>query len=510
MMNGRSPGAAGPQGTTAVWVPLFVHTVAWRPALLILAAFAAVVGGVNCWVPGPWLDEGATILAAQRSWGSLAAMVQNIDAVHGLYYATMHVWFDFVGYSPLTLRLPSVIATSVGAVLTAILGRRLLDPEAGLLAGVAFTLMPSTAAYATEGRSTSLAAALVTLTVLLFVEACSRRSVWWWLGYSAAAALAVHVFLLGALVLIVLPVVMLAIAPNRSKWLGFTFGTLAAASACVPLLGLALSQRGQVSWINEPTLRGLIVLPREVWFPMQGSVVHVAAAWALISLAVAMFVTAAHHRGFTTSILGVRGVVVLLLGWALLPAVVLVTMSTLGPNIYTPRYLASTTPALALILGAAMRSLQASWLKVLCLGTLVVLLVSPWIDQRKPDAKAPTSLAASQVASVLLPGDGVLFVRGGGHDWTRLTMYAYPAAFAGAVDLNLGTHFEQSAAFFMESDVPLAQVPERLIGLNRVVAVVPSDPTSQGVRDIQELAQTGFELASTSSSGDWQVQVWIR
>lgn len=499
-----------PQGRIPVSPHSLVRPAAWRPALLILAVMAAVVSGANSWVPGPWLDEGATILSAQRSWGSLATMVQNIDAVHGFYYATMHVWFDLVGYSPLTLRLPSVIATSVAAVLIAILGSRLLDPKAGLLAGVAYALMPSTALYATEGRSSALVTALVTLTVLLFVEAYSRRSFGWWLAYAAAAAMAAYVFLLGALAFVVFPVVMLTKPANRSKWVGFTIGTLVAALACVPLLGLVLRQRGQVSWINEPTLRGLLVLPREVWFPMQDSLVHVAAAWAVLALGVAVFVSATHRTGFTKSVLGARAVAVLLLGWALLPIVVLVAVSLLGPNMYTPRYLYATTPALALVLGATLRALRSSWLQGTCLVILVLLLVPAWLGQRSLEAKAPTSLVATQVASVLAPGDGVLFVRGEGHGWTRLARYAYPAAFAGAVDVNLGTPFEESVTFFMESDVPLGQVTDRLTGVNRVVAVVPSDPTPQGLRDLQELADNGFALATTSLSGAWQVQVWLR
>ena len=59
-----------------------------------VAGALLVAGGA--WVPGPWLDEGATILSASRSWPSLAEMLGNIDAVHGLYYGIMHLWFDLV------------------------------------------------------------------------------------------------------------------------------------------------------------------------------------------------------------------------------------------------------------------------------------------------------------------------------------------------------------------------------------------------------------------------------
>ena len=60
----------------------------------------------------------------------------HVDAVHALSYAGLHLWFAVLPYSPLTLRLPSVAAAGVGAVLVAVLGTRLAGRRAGLASGL--------------------------------------------------------------------------------------------------------------------------------------------------------------------------------------------------------------------------------------------------------------------------------------------------------------------------------------------------------------------------------------
>lgn len=480
----------------------------WPFALLVIAVVASAVGGARSWVPGPWLDEGVTILSAQRSWSSLGRMLKHQDAVHGAYYGLMHGWFEVVNYSPLMLRLPSVLATSVAAVLIAVLGKRLFDPSTGVLAALVYVAMPAVLMYAIEGRAYALGTALVTLSALLLVEALSRQSVVWWFGYAIAAVLTVQVFLFSALVFAAFPLVLSSVGASRQQWARFAASTTVAVLACLPLLKLALSQQGQVAWITDPTARGLLALPREVWYPVDGIALYTAAAWAILAVGVTVLLMSARRATFTTSALGARGVAVLLLGWLLLPGVLLVGVTLLGPNVYVPRYLITTAPALALILGVAVRALRRRVLQGMVLAMLIAVAIPHWASQRVADSKSSTSLAAAQVRSVTLPGDGVLFVGAeNDHNWTRLTRYAYPDEFKNTVDLNLGVPFDQSSSL-TESDVPLGSAPERLDGIDRVVAIVPPDPDLQGKEDLQTLSFLGFVLATTAEAGDWYVQVW--
>ena len=87
-------------------------------------------------------DEVATRWAALLPLRELAHLLGNVDAVHGLYYLLMHGWVA-LGSSPAVLRIPSVIAMAVAAVLMVIIGRRLTGSGwAGLFAGLIMVLTP--------------------------------------------------------------------------------------------------------------------------------------------------------------------------------------------------------------------------------------------------------------------------------------------------------------------------------------------------------------------------------
>ena len=75
-----------------------------------LGIVGAVVGFAGSWIPSYWGDEAASVMSAERSWSSLAELLGNIDAVHGLYYALLRVWVGAFGTAEVATRLPSAIA----------------------------------------------------------------------------------------------------------------------------------------------------------------------------------------------------------------------------------------------------------------------------------------------------------------------------------------------------------------------------------------------------------------
>ena len=102
-------GAAGPPRAKP-WTRLSdVHLA------LLCAALAWVLSAAGSWNASLWTDEAATISAARRSLPELWAMVQNIDAVHGLYYLSMDFWVGLTGESAFLLRVPSALAIAVAA-----------------------------------------------------------------------------------------------------------------------------------------------------------------------------------------------------------------------------------------------------------------------------------------------------------------------------------------------------------------------------------------------------------
>ncbi|WP_439959629.1 glycosyltransferase family 39 protein [Streptomyces luteocolor] len=225
-------------------VPLLASLV---PALVMLALglWGLERGAV-------WRDEGATLQVARRSLPEIWHLLHHVDAVHGLYYALMHVLLP-ADPGAFALRLPSVLAASATAALVAALGTRLARPRVGLWAGLLYAVTPLAGHYAQEGRSYALVAAGAALATLLLVRAAGRpgrRAAW--CAYAAVAAGTVLLHELAALLLLAHAVTLLLSRVPRSVWRGWA---AAAGGVCVLLLPLLLvsgGQSAQVSWLVPP------------------------------------------------------------------------------------------------------------------------------------------------------------------------------------------------------------------------------------------------------------------
>ncbi|BCJ60442.1 hypothetical protein Jiend_38640 [Micromonospora endophytica] len=181
---GELPGTPVPAAGTGVRLGnVRPHT---RPVWLLPAAVTLVVSLAGLDAAQPWRDELATWSAATRTPAGLTRMAGTIDAASMPYYLLMHAWVAVAGDSVAALRLPSVLAMTAAAGLTAGLGQRLGGTRLGTLAGLLFALLPGTSRYAQEARPYALATALAVLSTLLLVDALRRPGWARWAGYAAA------------------------------------------------------------------------------------------------------------------------------------------------------------------------------------------------------------------------------------------------------------------------------------------------------------------------------------
>lgn len=208
------------------------------------AALAAIVlVSAGSWHVSLWYDEAATLAAAHRSPTELWAMTHHVDAVHGLYYAIMHVWTAAAGSSPIAVRLPSALAVGAALAGTYALARRLDSIPTAALATVFVLLLPRVTWAGIEARSSALTiAAAVWATFLLVhaLDAPTRRRRW--AGYALLSILGVW---LNIYLLLLVPAHALTLAllqaPSRA-WRGwFT----AAAAICLASAPVILAARAQ-------------------------------------------------------------------------------------------------------------------------------------------------------------------------------------------------------------------------------------------------------------------------
>ena len=487
---------------------------------LLLGLTATSFSLLGSWNASLWTDEAVTVSAASRSWASLGQLLGSVDAVHGAYYAVMHLWGGLFGLSPLMLRLPSALAVGAAAAGMYFLGRRLTGPRAGVAAAVVFALLPRVTWMGMEGRSFAFSTAAVVALGCLLTAAVVRGGRRYFAAYAVVAGtgavLNIYVLLAVAalgLSLFLLPAARHARLPALAASIG---GGLLAS----PVLLAAAGQRGQLGTpdLSLPTLaRSMLVdqwflgetptnpaLPNDgggLWQP--AAVLLAAAAWVLLFTAL---------RGAR------RTLFVATLPLLVLPTAVLVAYSlTLAP-IYNPRYLSLSVPALALLLGAALARLRSLPVRTVACLLLGLLVLPVYASQRTPEAKNDSdfSRVAEYVQEHADPGDAVYFgprrpPEGEQAEQTqRRIRTAYPQAFEELRDLSLLSSGEADGTLDGRS-LLLQDTGERLAETGKLLAVRRVDyPADLLEQEDRWLASHGYvELESWTGTTN-RVTVFIR
>jgi mannosyltransferase len=404
---------------------------------LIVGVLAAVVSLVGAGRPSFWYDEAATISASySRSLGQLWQMLNNVDAVHGLYYLLMHGWFQIFPPTEFWARVPSGLAVGAAAAGLVVLGGQFSSRTVAVASGVVCAILPRTTWAGIEARPYALSMmAAVWLTVLL-VYAARRDNASAWLSYGIA--LAISTLLDVYLVLLFLThVAFLCVFQRRQRVLvRLAIVSVLVGIAVTPFMVVAIGQAHQISWlapIGHRTIEDVAVqqyFERSPPFALLSALVVAAAAvWWL--------------RGSRQLTDSDRQLLALAIAWLLIPTALVVIWSMVVHPIYTPRYLTFTAPAMALVLGVCIAAVAPHpWAATALVGLFAVAAAPNYVlAQRGPYAKY--GMDYSQVADLITakaaPGDCLLV-----NDTVtfmpapmRPLMAARPDAYRKLVDLTL-------------------------------------------------------------------------
>ncbi len=205
-------------------------------------------------------DEVATRWAALLSLRELAHLVNNVDAVHGLYYLLMHGWVA-VGSSPEALRVPSVAAMTGAAIVIAVLARRLAGSGwAALFAGLVMVLTPDISYYAQTARSYAMVYVCVAGATLVLVHALAAeaagapgpRLARWWIGYGALVTLGGYLNEMSLLMLAAHAVTVLLARQGRRSVRHWAAAGGVGAVLVTPLILISIREHAAVNWIPGP------------------------------------------------------------------------------------------------------------------------------------------------------------------------------------------------------------------------------------------------------------------
>ena len=434
-------------------------------------------------------DEVATRWAALLPLRELAHLLGNVDAVHGLYYLLMHGWVA-LGSSPVVLRIPSVIAMAVAAVLMVIIGRRLTGSGwAGLFAGLIMTATPSISFYAQTARSYAMVFACVlgsTLALMYAMEAeaacrAGRRR---WLVYAGLITLGGYLNEMSLLVLAAHAVTVLLARygqPTVERWLWAAGG---GAALVAPLVLLSIKEHAALGWVSPPDLTDLRVLVQD-YFGAE----TVAAGLLVICAVLALLPPPGTWRwlpGAATPAgaepqppwwrsggVSLPSVAAPLL---VLPAAILMIESILLRPLYVDRYVLYGEAGAALLAGAGLcrtgRWLGDTsgrrvlvWLPgvIVCLCVLVLQL-APQYHVRRPGSRRYDYGGPSRyVGANARPGDGILFFG----KFYRKAKLGYPGDFRNTSDFGQAASPLQ-VGNFQGRDRPVGVTLPLMLGYRRI------------------------------------------
>jgi mannosyltransferase len=299
------------------------------PGLLMLA-----LGLIGAGRPVLSWDEIATADVARRTPAQIWHLVQHVDGVFGPYYFLAHFWTSLAGSSPVSLRLPSIVAMAGAAAVVGALGRRCFGPATGALAGVLFCLLPGTTRYAAEARPYAFACFFALLALFLLERALDRPVPGRWVFYGLAVVFVGLSHLIALTTLAAHAVVMWRRGSRRTviRWAASAGPAFLALG---PLFWFGAHQRGaQLSWVPPLTTGVLWKFPGDV-------VGSVAAGWLLLGFAVIGLCRPVPHRATLAALILGPVVTVGLVSWLVAPY-------------WVPRYLLVVLAPLALLAAAGL------------------------------------------------------------------------------------------------------------------------------------------------------------
>jgi uncharacterized membrane protein len=382
-----------------------------RSAVLLVLVLAAALGLrlFHLRERVVWFDEANSLLVAR------ATPAQIIDAAHddvhsALYNLILHFWQSvFTGET--VARMLSVLAAVATVVTVYFLGTRLGGPVAGLLSAGLLGLSPLHVWYSQEIRMYSVQTLLISLSFLFLLK--GMREGWGnsWRIYIVCTTLAIYLQYT-SIFAILAQNVFVVIRHRKDQrtlrcWLLSQCAVALLFAPCLPLLLWQTTRVTGRSWIQPLELRqilGFISLFSGAYLgDVRSRAFSVLVTITVLSAAIVVLCRKRENRETAC----------LLILWFSLPIILLLLLS-LRQNLFLPRTLVYTTPALALLIGCALARAErrterlASTLMAVALVSANLFALRNYYVSDNPWVKSDLRDGAHEVAEGFRAGDVVV------------------------------------------------------------------------------------------------------
>jgi len=334
-------------------------------SLIALITLVILIGWVWPARLSIWIDEAGTY------WIVKDGLAQVFERSYywsnfSPYYLVAWLAVQVGGQSELLMRVPSLLAMGAAAVFIYRIGTRLGDEETGVLAAGVFAVIFEVAFAAADARP--YAFTLMTLTgyvlvLLRWLEAGRWRDA---VGVVVFAVLTTYGHVLLAPGLVVPTVYALWRTSRRWHLAGLL---MAVAALCIPL---ALQLR---AYLSVDTVRMFAEVPG-----LSSYLQAVAPPQIFATLMVGVVTAYVVHAGMRSQWTPPVPTVIMLLAWVLLvPSVYFALGRTTSMQLFLPRYLLSTAPAISLLIACFIRSFHPIAARRTVAGVVMGLSLAGWM-----------------------------------------------------------------------------------------------------------------------------------
>jgi mannosyltransferase len=356
-----------------------------------------------------WHDEAYSLLVTRAAPGKIIDAARD-DVHSGLYYLILHVWQSVIT-SEAGARMLSVLAAVATVAVVYFTGSRLGGRVAGLLSAGLLGLSPLHVWYSQEIRMYSLQTLLICLSFLFLLKA--MREGWGnsWRIYIVCTTLAIY--LQYTSIFAVLAQNLFMIICHRKdqrilrRWLLSQCAVALLFAPCLPLLLWQTTMVTGRSWIQPLELRqvlGFISLFSGAYLGDPRSRI-LSVLVTMMALVTAIVILCRRREN--------REAAYFLVLWFSLPIILLLALS-LRQNLFLPRTLVYTTPALALLIGCALARAEneierlAGVLMVMVLVSANLFALGNYYFTDNPWVKSDLRDGAHEIAKNFRGGDVIV------------------------------------------------------------------------------------------------------
>jgi hypothetical protein len=393
-------------------------------AIVAVLAAAGVVLRVLL-VRGLWVDEAISVHQAHMPLGAMLEDLRQTDNHPPLYFLTLWLTVRGLGFSPLAVHTPSIIAGTLLVPAIFVTGRELFGRRTGLIAAALAAFAPLPIWYSQEARMYAFFMLFATLAVWAQVRAVRDGRVRYWAAYAGFTIALVYTHWFSILPIAIQQLAFAVVVFQRVREgrrtrllvLGICLTWLAVLIAVLPLASYAITQfhHDQVAGTGfaaapaaETAPSGVSVyalLTNIVWaiwgYHADSTMLRTAALWPILMLIALTML--GRRRSHTAT---------LVFALAIVPMLVLLVVSVKKRDLFEVRYFAGAVPMLLLLGARGLATMSRKLPAILAAGALIASLVAGLVDQQLNGSNPRTydfRGAIHKIESMARPGDTVLY-----------------------------------------------------------------------------------------------------